>query len=109
MPRRSTKRAAAPPGPTLALDEILDITAAGDLARKLLALRGLPIAIDASGVRHVGAQCSQVLLSAARTWEADAQTFRLLDPSAEFTEGLRLLGLASALTHDARQPTSALA
>ncbi len=113
MPRRSAKsvepeaieRAAVPANAPLALAETLDITAAGDLARKLLALRGLPIAIDASGVRHIGAQCGQVLLSAARTWEADAQAFGLLDPSAEFTEGLRLLGLASVLAHGAQPPS----
>ena len=115
MPRRSTKRvepeatectavpASAPP---LALNEMLDMTAAGDLARKLLTLRGLPVAIDASGVRHIGAQCGQVLLSAARTWDADAQAFSLLNPSAEFAEGLRLLGLTSLLTHDACPPGS---
>ncbi len=105
MPRRSVKSAepqaigsaAGPAARPLALNDMLDLTAAADLAGKLLALRGLPITIDASGVRHIGAQCGQVLISAAKTWDSDGIPLSLIDPSAEFAEGLRLLGLASAL------------
>ena len=80
---------------SLVLDGNLDLTAASELARSLLASRGFDLTIDATSVRHLGAQCGQVLVSAAKTWQADQREFRFAEASAEFHEGLRLLGLRS--------------
>ena len=81
----------------LSLADTLDVTHAGPLAGDLLALRGKDIIVDASQVRHLGAQCGQVLLAAKRFWSDAGKALRLVDASAEFLEGLRLLGLTSFL------------
>ncbi len=75
------------------LASTLDMAAARPLAQELLAARGADVVIDASEVRHLGAQCLQVLTSAARTWQADRAGFAVVDPSDAFTGGTRLLGL----------------
>ena len=81
----------------------LDLTTASDLARMILAARGSELAIDASDVQHLGAQCGQILVAAKTTWKADQQTLRIVESSGEFIEGARLLGLQSALQdEDAR-------
>ena len=56
---------------SFALDEMLDLNAAGPLRTALLVRRGADLAVDASAVQHLGAQCAQVLASAALTWAAD--------------------------------------
>ena len=78
--------------PSLPLADCLDMTAAAPLHRDLLARRGQPVSLDASQVRRIGGQCLQVLLSAQSTWAADGQSFEIVDPSPEFTDGLALLG-----------------
>jgi chemotaxis protein CheX len=82
--------------PKLRLPEILDLTAAAPLAAALLARRGGGLVVDAGGVRRIGASCVQVLLSAALTWKADAAALRVVDPSPELLDALRLLGVAPA-------------
>jgi chemotaxis protein CheX len=77
----------------LQLPDSLGSAAAEALLASLLAARGQPLSLDASRVRRVGAQCAQVLLSAAATWRADGAALRIEDPSSEFQEALRLLGL----------------
>lgn len=79
---------------TVTLGDALDMTAAGPLVRELLGHRGQPLALNASGVRRLGGQCLQVLLSAQATWAADGQPFDVVEPSPEFTEGLALMGAA---------------
>ena len=81
----------------LALEAGLDVTQSKTLADALLKLRGKDIVVDASEVQHLGAQCGQVLVSAKRTWTADGRAMRFEQASAEFNEGLRLLGLTSIL------------
>jgi chemotaxis protein CheX len=78
----------------LALPATLSSAAAPDLLERLLALRGAPLALEAEGVRKLGGQCAQVLMSAALTWKTDGHGLRVVDPSAEFGEALRLLGLS---------------
>lgn len=80
----------------VALPEVLDLTAAGPLARSLLAVRGSDVEVDASQVRRLGGQCLQVLLSAVNTWRADGNSLGVVAPSAEFSAGLKQLGLAPA-------------
>lgn len=75
------------------LEPALDAAAAPDLADRLRALRGRALELDASQVKSVGAQSVQVLLSAAVSWKAEGKDFRVISPSADFEEALRLLGL----------------
>jgi len=88
-----------------ALPASLSSAAAAGLRDSLLSLRGAPLTLEAEGVRKLGAQCAQVLLAAALTWKADGQPLRVADPSAEFAESLRLLGLSidSVTTGDCLQ------
>lgn len=79
--------------PQLQLPEILDLTAAPPLAQSFLAQRGGELSVDASRVRRVGAQCLQVLVAAAATWKTDDARLRVINPTEEFLEGCRLLGV----------------
>lgn len=83
---------------TLSLASVLDPSAAAPLQMLLLAHRGQDVELDASAVTRVGGQCLQVLLAAHRTWNADGNGFRLLNPSDSCRDALaitqagRLLG-----------------
>ena len=77
---------------TVTLGDALDMTAAGPLTTELLGHRGQPVSLNAAGVRRLGGQCLQVLLSAQSTWSADGQPFEIVEPSPEFAEGLALMG-----------------
>jgi chemotaxis protein CheX len=91
---RSAATAAPGAAPALQLPEALDLLAAAPLAKSLIERRGASIAIDASSVQRVGAQCVQVLLSAASTWTADGHSLAIVNRSPGFVEGLQLLGIA---------------
>lgn len=80
---------------TLVLVPVLDITAAAALHAELLARRGQPLAVDASGVKRLGAQCLQLLLSAAATFRHDDVPLRMGAASEAFGRDLALLGFAS--------------
>jgi len=90
---------------TLTLGDALDMTAAGPLVQELLGHRGQPITLDASGVRRIGGQCLQVLLSAQSTWAADGQAFEITDPSPEFVDGLALMGATDLCQPDQGVPS----
>jgi len=77
----------------LMLPDCLDSSAASAIKEMLLARRGTAIVIDASEVRRVGAQSLQVLIAAARTWQADQQSYRMTSASAELLETIALIGL----------------
>ena len=77
----------------ITLAPVLDVRAAKPLHGQLLALRGETIIVDAVNVERVGAQCAAILLSAARSWEADGQEFSLVNPSDALQKGLELLGI----------------
>jgi chemotaxis protein CheX len=76
----------------LVLADSLDLTAAAPLAAALLAARGGPATLDASGVQRLGAQCLQVLLAARALWQSDGQPWRLTDASPEFSDAAALMG-----------------
>jgi chemotaxis protein CheX len=82
------------PANAYALPESLGAAAAPGLAEALRGLRGAALTLQAGGVRRMGAQAVQVLLSAAATWRADGGHLTIQEPSAEFREALRLLGLS---------------
>ena len=91
---KSSKRTAKKTAPKpLLLPEVLDLTAAAPLAQSFLSRRGTELSVDASRVRRVGAQCLQVILAAATTWQADGLRLSLDKPTEEFVEGTRLLGI----------------
>jgi len=90
---------------SIVLGDTLDMTAAGPLVQELLGHRGQPIALNAAGVRRVGGQCLQVLLSAQATWAADGQAFEIVDPSPEFADGLALMGAADLCQPDVGAPS----
>jgi anti-anti-sigma regulatory factor len=81
----------------LRLPVSLDLPAARPLAAALLERRGKPLAIDASAVGQIGAQCVQVLLSAKRTWEADGVSLSIVNCAARMIEDLKLIGIDRAL------------
>lgn len=78
---------------SISLPPILDLPAAGPLARELLAAKGREVAVDASKVERFGALCLQVLLSAQKTWSDDGRKFSVVAPSLAFTQGLVRFGL----------------
>ena len=74
------------------LPGVLDMTAAAPLRDALLALRGAPLDLDASGVANLGGLCLQIILSATKTWDADGHPLRIVDPSEPFQQAFQLLG-----------------
>ena len=76
----------------LVLADSLDLTAAAPLAAELLAARGSPATLDASGVQRLGAQCLQVLLAARALWSSDGLPWRVVNASPEFTDATALMG-----------------
>lgn len=102
-PPRARAAAAAASRQALALDAALDLNAAGRLRAALLALRGADLALDAASVHHLGAQCAQILASAAATWAADGMALTIPVASEPFAHSVRLLGLQSILTPESIQ------
>lgn len=92
------RRPASPKPVAIDLPAVLDLKAAGPLCDQLVGLRGKPVMLDASGVGKVGAQCIQVLLAAAASWQADAVNFTIAEPSEAFRNGIELMGLSGTLT-----------
>lgn len=78
---------------SITLPTELDIKAAVPLAAQLLAARGRDVVLDASQIERVGAQCLQVLLSAAATWSADRARLTVQEPSPAFADAIRTAGL----------------
>ena len=71
---------------------------ASDLVGNLQAMRGRPIALDASSVQQIGSLCLQVLISARNTWRADGQAFRVMCASEEMAKQWKLFGMAPGKT-----------
>lgn len=81
------------PAETMVLAAVLDLTAASALHAALLARRGTALSLDAGSVRRLGGQCLQLLVSAAKTWDADGVPIALGSTSEGFERDLALLGL----------------
>lgn len=77
----------------LKLAAVLDLNEASELRGKLTAIRGATVEIDASSVERVGAQCMQVLMSGAKTWEEDKQKFSFSKASDAFLKTVQLIGI----------------
>ncbi|MCY0149899.1 STAS domain-containing protein [Hoeflea sp. G2-23] len=78
----------------LKLPAVLDLNAANRLHEQVLAHKGGNIDVDASDVSRIGAQCVQVLLSAAQSWRFDHQSFKVVQASDIFIKTLKLLGIS---------------
>lgn len=81
----------------IVLEDVLDTAKAASLRDQFQMRRGHDIEVDASGVRHLGALCAQVLLSAAATWRNDERKLAIVGPSEPFREGAAILGLLTFL------------
>ncbi len=76
------------------LSQVLDLKAASDLLRDLKDARGHNLRIDASAVEHLGAQCAQALMAAARTWRSDGLDLVVCNSSDKFTDACVVLGIS---------------
>ena len=87
----------APPQPDagvpVRLADVLDRAEAAHLLASLIERRGQELTLDASGVRRIGGQCLQILMSTAATWSSDAVAFAVVDASQEFIAGVELFGI----------------
>lgn len=79
---------------TLVLPAKLDLPAAPVLLENLKALRGKDLGIDAGSVTHLGTNCLQVLISAARSWAKDGKELTFSPMSAPFSRDLAQFGLS---------------
>lgn len=92
-------------GPVFALEERLDLRAAGPLAKALIARRGADLALDARAVRQIGALPVQVIRAAAQTWAADGHCLSFEGASTDLADQLALLGFSpETLTQWEPQP-----
>ena len=78
---------------TISLAKVLDLNEATSLHGKLMSARGNDVSIDASAVERVGAQCVQVLMAAAKSWEEDKNSFTFEKVSTSFTKTMQLIGI----------------
>lgn len=78
---------------TMKLAAVLDLNEASSLHRAFLEARGRNLVVDASAVERAGVQCIQVLIAAARAWEADSRTFTVSAISEAFRKTLGLVGV----------------
>ncbi|MFT3732411.1 MAG: STAS domain-containing protein [Hyphomicrobium sp.] len=69
-------------------------SSAGGIKDQLLARRGSPLVVDAGQVRRTGMQALQLLIAAARSWQADGQEYVVANPTSEFLDTLALVGLS---------------
>ena len=76
------------------LPQNLDLGAAAPLLATIKEARGHALQLDASEVERLGGLCLQVLLAARAQWRTDGVDFSILNPSAAFAEGARLMAAA---------------
>ena len=76
-----------------ALPATLDGDGAVHLANALCDLRYAPLTLDAAPLRRIGAQGLQTLLSAARSWRADAVALNLINLGDEAFDQIRAMGV----------------
>lgn len=77
---------------TLVLPPILDLRSADTLKAALVSARGQALTIDASEVERIGGIGLQILLSAIRTWKADAQPLAFVNVAEEFSQQWQSFG-----------------
>ena len=85
---------------TLTLPERLDSGAAPVLYQDLSQHLGQDVTLDAAALRHLGTLCTQVLLSAARTWRNAGAHFTCTSLGPEASAQLSLLGVSPSQLTD---------
>jgi chemotaxis protein CheX len=75
----------------------LDLLAASPLRDELAGHAGKDIVLDAGGVERLGALCLQVLLAASTKWRSEGFSIGVINPSAAFSDHLRVLGASEHL------------
>ncbi len=100
----------SPATSVLKLDPVLDMAAAAALRTALIEQRGGDLDLDGGDVQRLNGLCLQVLLSAAKTWDADGARLRLIDPSEHLMQTLHTTGAdgLSALIVEADLPKDTL-
>ena len=88
---------------TVVLPSVIDLKAVAPLHQALLAARGRPLSVDASGVSRLGALGLQVLMSARATWAEDGQSFAVVQPSEEFNGALAQFAAPDLNAADAKE------
>lgn len=78
----------------LPLPPRLDFASVDALHAALRDAQGADITLDGSGVTHLGSCGLQLLISAAKTWDRDGHSLRVVNPSDRFIDHLTTLGLA---------------
>lgn len=63
----------------------------------MLGRRGRDLALDASGVRHLGACGLELLVAARNTWERDGHRLTLMAPSPQMRADLETLGVTPGI------------
>lgn len=77
----------------LKLPDRLDSSGTPTLIAMLLAHRGAPLVLDASGVDVAGARAMEVLVAAGRQWHADGHALVIDGPSDRFCAACAVMGL----------------
>ena len=72
----------------------LDSSGAPALVDMLMARRGGPLTLDASGVEVMGARAMEVLVAAGRQWQADGQVLAIDSASDRYLAACATMGLA---------------
>ena len=71
----------------------LDFAACEALVATFDKARGTPLRVQAGQVEFLGALSAEILLRARAEWQGTGLTFDVADPSADFLQGLALLGI----------------
>ena len=71
----------------------LDVSAGLDLRAEFMRRRGAPLELDASEVESASGLALEIIVAAARQWDADGHAFALHRPSEGFSAVCRTLGL----------------
>jgi len=80
------------------LSPVLDLAAAKQLHAEIAARSREDLDLDASEVERIGGLCLQVLLAAKISWTESGASFRVVNPSVAFIEGVRLMGAEQHFT-----------
>lgn len=78
----------------LVLNAKLDTSCAGQLRDELVAVHGQDVVLDASGVEHLGALCTEVLLSARHLWLQKKASISVENASHHLMDNLGRMGLS---------------
>ncbi|MFK7868388.1 MAG: STAS domain-containing protein [Roseobacter sp.] len=87
----------------ITLSAKLDLPAASVLAAELKKRDEQEIILDLSNVRHLGALCLQVMLSAATSALADGRRLVCVNASDRVLDQLRVMGMTPEMISEGRQ------